>query len=105
MNRHTYEEFLNTKILSEDGTVTASLEDRDGKVYIVAPDFELRFKMLYKEELHDVLLIAAQHLINIKLREDKIHTDALATIAKLKENQEQITLDENEDMGDQNYER
>lgn len=107
MNKHTYEEFLNTKVSSKDGTVTASLEDRNGEVYIVAPDFELRFRMLYKEEVHDILLIAAQHLIDIKLREDKIHADALATIEKMKTDQDQQESNEGEcdNIGDQNYER
>lgn len=68
---HSYEEFLNSIIKSEDGTVTATFSERDGKVYIVAPEFELLFKMLYKPELHEYLLIAAQQLLDVNLEKTK----------------------------------
>lgn len=48
---HSYEEFLNSTIKSEDGSVTATFLEKKGKVYIVTPEFEFLFKMLYKPEL------------------------------------------------------
>ena len=38
---HSYEEFLNSTIKSEDGSVTATFLEKKGKVYIVTPEFEI----------------------------------------------------------------
>lgn len=84
---HSYEEFLNSTIKSEDGTVTATFSERDGKVYIVAPEFELLFKMLYKPELHEYLLIAAQQLLDVKLEKDKAKAEVHEIASKLTQKQ------------------
>lgn len=74
--KHSYEEFLNSTIKSEDGSVSATFKEKDNHVYIVTPEFELLFKMLYKPELHDYLLIAAQQLLDVKLEKDRIKKNA-----------------------------
>ena len=73
---HSYKEFLNSTITSEDGNVTASFKEKDGEVYIVTKEFEILFSMLYKPELHEYLLIAAQQLLDVKLTKDKAKAEA-----------------------------
>lgn len=73
---HSYEEFLKSTIKSEDGTVSASFKEVDGKVYIIAPEFEILFKMLYKPELHEYLLIAAQQLLDVYLEKARAKSEA-----------------------------
>lgn len=73
---HSYKEFLNSTITSEDGSVTASFKEKDGEVYIVTKEFEILFSMLYKPELHEYLLIAAQQLLDVKLTKDKAKAEA-----------------------------
>lgn len=73
---HSYKEFLNSTITSEGGSVTASFKEKDGEVYIVTKEFEILFSMLYKPELHEYLLIAAQQLLDVKLTKDKAKAEA-----------------------------
>lgn len=80
---HSYEEFLNSTIKSEDGPVTATFLEKNGKVYIVTPEFEFLFKMLYKPELHEYLLIAAQQLLDVKLEKDKAKAEVQEIASKL----------------------
>lgn len=82
---HSYEEFLNSTIKSEDGTVTATFSERNGKVYIVTPEFELLFKMLYKPELHEYLLIAAQQLLDVNLEKNKAKVETEKLMNKINE--------------------
>lgn len=83
---HSYEDFLNSTIKSEDGSVTATFLEKNGKVYIITPEFELLFKMLYKPELHEHLLIAAQQLLDVKLEKDKEKAEAQEIADKLIQN-------------------
>lgn len=80
---HSYEEFLNSTIKSEDGSVTATFLEKSGRVYIVTPEFEFLFKMLYKPELHEYLLIAAQQLLDVKLEQNRTKAEAQEIANKL----------------------
>lgn len=67
--KHTYSEFLKTKIQSKKSNISATFQEENGTVYIITPEFKMPFEMLYTEETHNYLLIAAQQLLDIKLSE------------------------------------
>lgn len=79
---HTFSEFLKTKIQSKKYDVYATFQEESGMIYIFTPEFKIPFKMLYTEETHDYLLIAAQQLLDIKLSE----MEADKEIKKIAEN-------------------
>ena len=70
---YSYSDFLQTKITSEAyGTVGSFLEE-DGLVYIITEDgLKIPFPMLYKEELHQYLLIAAEQRLTICLKQREV---------------------------------
>lgn len=69
---YSYSDFLQTKITSEAYGTAGSFLEEDGLVYITTEDgLKIPFPMLYKEELHKYLLIAAEQRLTICLKQQE----------------------------------
>ena len=69
---HTYQDFLKEIIYVEKFHTHASFTEEGGEVYIVTPDQKILFPMLYKPELHEMLLEAARQLLQVHLTEQEM---------------------------------
>ena len=79
---HTYQNFLTEDIYVEQFHIHASFTEENGAVYIVTPEQKILFPMLYKPELHDALLIAAEQWLYTHLSYQTMHTELMKTVKK-----------------------
>ncbi len=65
---HTYKEFLQEKIITDQKTV-GYFKEENHQLFIVSNDICVPFSCVYKPQLHEALLIAAKHTLEMELGE------------------------------------